>query len=187
MVGRVVDAMSLPGAVVHHILVVDDDQPTALFLKTFLEANGYQVTVAKDGGQAHSCLVMKKPDFVILDAVLHGETGYEICDRIKQQDKAMPVLFLTGLDLEESRDLAWRVGCDGYLTKPFEPDLLLKSIKAIAESLWQKTHQEEAVPKEAYVRFHCHCGKKFKLSQAHRGKTMTCPECGEVILVPRHD
>lgn len=186
MVGRTTDAMSLPGAVVHHILVVDDDQSTALFLKTFLEQHGYLVTVAKDGGQAHSCLVMKKPDFVILDAILAGETGYEICDRIKQQDKALPVLFLTGIDLEESRDLAWRVGCDGYLTKPFDPDLLLTSIKAIAEQLWQKTHAVEPV-REGHVRFHCQCGKKFKLSETHRGKTMTCPQCGEVILVPRHD
>lgn len=186
MIGRATDAMSLPGAVVHHILVVDDDQPTALFLKTFLESHGYVVTVAKDGGQAHSCLVMKKPDFVILDAILGGETGYEICDRIKQQEKTMPVLFLTGIDLEESRDLAWRVGCDGYLTKPFDPDLLLKSIKTIAESLWQKSHGVQA-PKETHVRFHCQCGKKFKLAEMHRGKTMTCPECGEVITVPRHD
>lgn len=186
MIGRVVDAMSQPGAVVHHILVVDDDQSTSLFLKTFLEANGFLVTVAKDGGQAHSCLVMKKPDFVILDAILAGETGYEICDRIKQTEKAMPVMFLTGIDLEESRDLAWRVGCDGYLTKPFDPDLLLKSIRAIAESLWKKTHDIEPA-KEGSVRFHCHCGKKFKVAEGHRGKTMTCPKCGEVIKVPAHN
>ncbi len=177
--------MSQPGAVVHHILVVDDDQPTALFLKTFLEANGFLVTVAKDGGQAHSCLVMKKPDFVILDAVLAGETGYEICDRIKQTEKGLPVMFLTGIDLEESRDLAWRVGCDGYLTKPFDPDLLLRSIRTIAENLWRKTHDIEA-PKEGHIRFHCQCGKKFKVSQSNGGKTMSCPECGEVIKVPTH-
>ncbi len=186
MIGSTTDAMSLPGAVVHHILVVDDDRQTALFVKTFLEAQGYSVTVAKDGGQAHSCLVMKKPDFVILDAILAGETGYEICERIKQHEKSLPVLFLTGIDMEESRDLALRVGCDGYLTKPVDPDLLLNSIKAIAEDVWRKSHGIEA-PKEQFVRFHCLCGKKFKIADAHRGKTMTCPKCGEVMLVPRHD
>ena len=186
MVGNNPDAMSLPGAVVHHILVVDDDPQTALFVKTFLETQGYLVTVAKDGGQAHSCLVMKKPDFVILDAILTGETGYEICERIKQTEKALPVLFLTGIDMEESRDLAVRVGCDGYLTKPVDPELLLNSIKVISEDVWRKTHGVE-VAKEQFVRFHCVCGKKFKVSEAHRGKTMTCPKCGEVIMVPRHD
>ncbi|MEO8035064.1 MAG: response regulator, partial [Acidobacteriota bacterium] len=54
---------------------------------------------------------------VILDAILTGETGYEICERFKQHEKALPVLFLTGIDMEESRDLALRVGCDGYLAK----------------------------------------------------------------------
>ena len=186
MVGSTTDSMSLPGAVVHHILVVDDDRPTASFVKTFLETQGYLVTVAKDGGQAHSCLVMRKPDFVILDAILTGETGYEICERIKNQDKGLPVLFLTGIDMEESRDLAQRVGCDGYLTKPVDPDLLLNSIKAIAEHVWRRTHGVET-PTEQMVRFHCTCGKKFKVSEAHRGKTMTCPKCGEVMLVPRHD
>lgn len=181
---NVVDAMSLPGAVVNHILVVDDDEPTATFLKYLLEEHGYHVSWAKDGGQAHSALVMKKPDFVILDAVLRGETGYEICERIKQQEQGVPVLFLTGVDIEESRDLALRVGCDGYLTKPFDPDLLLRSIKVIAEAVWQKTHNV-APPKEGNVHFQCRCGKRFRVSEIHRGRALTCPKCGEILLVPR--
>ncbi len=183
---NVPDSMSQPGAVVHHILVVDENRDSAALLKKFLESQGYLVTVAKDGGQAHSCMVMKKPDFVILEADLPGETGYEICERFKQNERSLPVLFLTDIQLEESRDLAQRVGCDGYLTKPFDPDLLGKSIKMIAEHIWQKTHGLEP-PKESSVRFYCRCGKKFKVSEAHRGKTLTCPECGEVITVPRHE
>ncbi len=186
MDGSLTDSMSLTGAVVHHILVVDNDPQAALFVKTFLEAQGYTVTIAKDGGQAHSCLVMKKPDFVILDALLTGETGYEICERIKQHEKQLPVLFLTAIDMEESRDLALRVGCDGYLTKPVDTDLLLNSIQAIAEDLWRRAHGV-APPKEQFVRFLCLCGKKFKVSDIHRGKTMTCPNCGEAMTVPRHD
>lgn len=178
-------AIESPNAVVHHILVVDEDRPSSQAIKGFLEQQGYTVTVAKDGGQAHSAMTMNKPDFVIIEALLHGETGYEICERIKKQEHAMPVLFLTNVDIEESRDLAMRVGCDGYLTKPFEPDLLLNSIKAISEMLWRRTHNIEPV-KESYVRFHCRCGKKLRVSEIHRGKPMTCPECAELLTVPRH-
>jgi two-component system OmpR family response regulator len=180
-----IDSLAMSNAVVHHILVVDEDRPSSLTTKGFLEKHGYTVTIAKDGGQAHSTLIMKKPDFVIVEAILHGETGYEICERIKKQENTMPVLFLTNVDIEESRDLAMRVGCDGYLTKPFEPDLLLNSIKAISEMIWRRTHNIETV-KESFVRFQCRCGKKLRVSEIHRGKHMTCPECAELLTVPRH-
>ncbi|MDB5389788.1 MAG: mprA 1 [Planctomycetaceae bacterium] len=180
-----IDSITVPNAVVHHILVVDEDRPASQAIKAFLEKQGYQVTVAKDGGQAHSTLIMKKPDFVIVEAMLSGETGYEICERIKKQENAMPVMFLTMVDIEESRDLAMRVGCDGYLTKPFEPDLLLNSIKAISEMIWRRTHNIEPV-KESFIRFQCRCGKKLRVSEIHRGKHMTCPECAELLTVPRH-
>lgn len=180
-----IDPLASTNAVVHHILVVDEDRPSSQSIKTFLERQGYLVTVAKDGGQAHSTMTMKKPDFVILEAILHGETGYEICERIKKQESSMPILFLTNVDIEESRDLAMRVGCDGYLTKPFEPDLLISSIKAISEMIWRRTHNIEPV-KESFVRFSCRCGKKLRVSDVHRGKHMTCPECAELLTVPRH-
>ena len=184
IMSSVLDSGAMTGSTVHHILVVDEDRQAAQELRTFLEHHGYLVTMAKDGGQAHSTLVMKKPDFVILDAILHGETGYEICERFKQQESALPVLFLTKVDIEESRDLAMRVGCDGYLLKPFDPDLLLRSIKAIAEMVWQRAHKFEPA-KEGFVRFQCRCGKKLKVSEVHRGKAMTCPECAEILTVPR--
>jgi two-component system OmpR family response regulator len=180
-----IDSATLTGVFVHHILVVDEDRAAAQQLKSFLEQNGYFVTIAKDGGQAHSTMIMKKPDFIIIEGLLQGETGYEICERIKNQENGMPILFLTCIDLEESRDLAMRVGSDGYLLKPFDPELLLKSIKAIAEMVWRRTHNVEPV-KESYVRFQCRCGKKLRVSEVHRGKPMTCPECAELLTVPRH-
>ena len=66
--------------VVHHILVVEDNADEAQILKLLLERKGYLVTLAKDGGQAHSSFVMRKPDFVLLDLMLPGETGYEVCE-----------------------------------------------------------------------------------------------------------
>ena len=72
---------------------------------------------------------MRKPDFVILDLILPGESGFEVCSRMKQANSTIPVLVLTAIDLPEARALADRVGADDYLTKPFDPDELVKRIQ----------------------------------------------------------
>lgn len=178
----------LSPVVVHRILVVEDEADSAAFLKTLLEKHGYEAVIAKDGGQAHSMFVMKKPDFVILDLILPGETGFEVCERLKTLEQNVPVLILSAIDLEDSRNLARRVGADAYLTKPYDPDELLEQIKQTAQEVWQRAHSDDdAVHRDAPVRFSCRCGKRFKVSRQHRGKTLTCPSCGEPVLVPRHD
>jgi len=175
-------------AIVHRILVVDDEADTATFLKTFLEREKYDVTIAKDGGQAHSMFVMKKPDFVILDLILPGETGFEVCERLKTLERFVPVLILTAIELEDSKILATKVGADAYMTKPFDPDELLLQIKQTAQNVWVRSRAEHSETDDNKpVRFACKCGKRFKVARLHRGKTLTCPNCGEPVLVPRHD
>ena len=178
----------LAPAIVHRILVVEDDPDTAAFLKVLLERERYEVTIAKDGGQAHSSFVMKKPDFVILDLILPGESGFEVCERLKTSERFLPVLILTAIELDDAKNLAARVGADAYMTKPFDPQDLLVQIKQTAQEVWIHSRAEspggdESVP----VRFACRCGKRFKVAQQHRGKTLTCPNCGEPVLVPRHE
>lgn len=178
----------LAPAIVHRILVVDDEADTAAFLKSLLEKKGYDVTVARDGGQAHSMFVMKKPDFVILDMILPGESGFEVCERLKTLERQTPVLALTAIDMEDARNLARRVGVDTYMTKPFDPEELLQQIEQTAQEVWSKTRAEaDDKDQNKPVRFACRCGKRFKVARQHRGKTLTCPNCGEPVHVPRHD
>lgn len=178
--------LNMPGAVAHQILVVEDDAACAASIRQILEAHRYRVTVAKDGGQAHSSFAMHRPDFVILDLILPGESGFEICERIKQLDEAVPVLILSAIEMPDARALAERVGADGYLTKPFNPEELLESIGTIAQTVWERTHLSH--PRETRrIRFSCRCGKRLKVSPVHRGRTLTCPDCGEPLIVPRHD
>lgn len=174
------------GALAHHILLVEDDPASADSLKALLEEHGYRVQVAKDGGQAHSAFRMRRPDFVITDLILPGENGFELIDRMKRSDESVPVLVLSAISLEDSRLLSERLGADGYLTKPAAPESLLAEIKEIAQRVWERTHlggQKE----EKRIRFNCRCGKKFKVSPVHRGRTLTCPDCGEPLIVPRYE
>ncbi|MGE3315173.1 MAG: response regulator [Planctomycetaceae bacterium] len=177
------DRLSTTGSVAHYILLVEDDEETANFLKELFERHKYRVAVAKDGGQAQATFVMRKPDFVILDLILPGESGFEICQRMKQTNETIPILILSQIELHDARVLAERVGADGYMTKPFDPTALLEKVEEIAQRVWRKTHSDER-REEKRIRFSCRCGKRFKVSPAHRGKTLTCPECGERVEVP---
>ena len=178
-------SVSPTGAIAHQILVVEDEPDTATFIKEFLERNGYRVTIAKDGGQAHSMFVMRKPDLVILDLILPGESGFEICERMKRTDEATPVVIVSAIDMTDARVLAERVGADAYLTKPFDPQELLDEIKSAAERVWARFHTEQPKGEEKRIRFTCRCGKRFRVSPVHRGRALTCPECGEPLTVPR--
>ncbi|MBW3542528.1 MAG: response regulator [Planctomycetes bacterium] len=175
-----------PGAAPHQILLVEDDAQTAALLKQQLEERGFKVNIARDGGQAQSTFVMRKPDFVIVDLILPGESGFEVCERLKQTDSNVPVMVLSVIDMADARRLAERVGADGYVTKPCPPDRLAAEIMAVAERVWQETHLGHSRESDR-VRFSCRCGKRFKVSAAHRGKTLTCPSCGEPVHVPRHE
>ena len=94
-------------SIANFILVVEDDEDEATFLKELLEKHKYRVTVARDGGQAQATFVMRKPDFVILDLILPGESGFEVCQRLREQaNSTVPVLVLTAVDMPEAQVLA---------------------------------------------------------------------------------
>ncbi|MFO0917095.1 MAG: response regulator [Planctomycetaceae bacterium] len=169
---------------VNLVLVVEDEPEPAEFVKSVLAEHHVKVRIAKDGGQAQATFSMHKPDFVILDLMLPGESGFEICERFKTADPSVPVLVISQIDMADSRELANRVGADGYLTKPLDAELLVATIRGIAERVWQATHLEPEGDPER-IRFTCTCGKKFKVSSSHRGKSLTCPQCGEPLTVPR--
>jgi DNA-binding response OmpR family regulator len=176
----VIENISVP---VNLVLIVEDDPASAEAIKNVLERHHVKVRLAKDGGQAQATFSMHKPDFVILDLILPGESGFEICERFKLADASVPVLVVSEMDRLDSRELAKRVGADGYLAKPIDPNKLIETVRDIAERVWQQTHTEQEVS-PTRIRFVCVCGKKFKVSSSHRGRRLTCPQCGEPLTVP---
>ncbi len=179
----------LTEVIVNRVLVVEDDADEAEFLKTLLESKGMEVQIARDAGQAHSAFSMSFPDMVLLDLILpKGDTGFEVCERMKQQSNTTPILILSAIELPEARDLASRVGADAYLTKPYDPEELLLLIRDTAESVWEKYHLRGDQLRSERVRFKCpHCGRKLKVSGSHRGQRLNCPQCGANVTVPRCD
>ena len=168
---------------------MEDDRDEATFLKTFLETNRIEVYVARDAGQCTRAFTMRKPDLVLLDIILpNNVSGYEVCERMKHADETVPVLMLSAIELDDSKELAARVGADGYVTKPYDPDELLKTIRETADAVWRRTHLDGDDLRAERVKFECpDCGKKLKVSGAHRGHRMNCPHCGHSVTVPRRD
>ena len=176
--------MSGAGLIPHLVLVVEDDAETAQSLKQLLEQHGQEVLITKDGGQAQATFAMRQPDIVILDLILPGESGFEVCQRIRQTHETVPVLILSVIDIPDSKQLAERVGADGYLTKPFDPNTLLECVSRLLQQAWEQKQGRQ--PKEEdRIHFSCQCGKRFKVNPVHKGETLTCSSCGETLLIPR--
>jgi DNA-binding response OmpR family regulator len=118
--------MSAVGAV----LVVDDDVMVRDVVGRYLGRAGYHVTVAGDGEQALRAAEETPPDLVILDLMLPGLPGLEVCRRLRAA-MAVPVVMLTALGEEEDRIVGLEMGADDYITKPFSPRELVLRVGSV--------------------------------------------------------
>ena len=116
------------------ILVVDDEKDIALALKIRLKDNGYNVVIAFDSIQAYTAAQKENPDVIILDVFIPGGGGFVVAERLKRSPSTqhIPIIFLTGISGEEER--AFRMGAFAYLTKPYNPPVLLDEVRRALES-----------------------------------------------------
>jgi DNA-binding response OmpR family regulator len=112
------------------VLVVDDEEAIAEAVRARLENEGFRVLVAGDGPSAIEITEAESPDLVVLDLMLPGMDGLEVCARI-QRDRWVPVLMLTARTEEADKVAGLAVGADDYLTKPFSLRELAARVKAI--------------------------------------------------------
>ena len=112
------------------ILVVDDDPRLVRLVKANLEPEGYQVLAVADGSSALEAVEREDPDLILLDLMLPGMDGYELCQRIREFSDT-PVIMLTarGEDADKVRGL--RLGADDYITKPFSIGELMARVEAV--------------------------------------------------------
>jgi len=112
------------------ILVVDDEQSITDLLAYNLRRNGYQPIVAHDGHQALRLAQVEQPDLVILDLMLPGLDGLDVC-RALQRESTVPIIMLTARDEEVDRVVGLELGADDYVTKPFSVRELMARVKAV--------------------------------------------------------
>jgi len=114
-----------------HILIVDDDNRVTSALRRTLAYEGYQVSVAANGEAALSIVRIRPPDLVILDLMLPGIDGLEVCRRLRSAGDGIAVLMLTARDAVADRVAGLETGADDYLVKPFASEELLARVKAL--------------------------------------------------------
>lgn len=116
-------------SVTEQILVVEDDHHIAQLVRVYLEREGYEVTVAGDGREGLRLFGELEPDLVILDLMLPGLHGRDVCRAIRTRS-ATPVLMLTAMDDERDVIEGLDLGADDYITKPFKPAVLLARVRS---------------------------------------------------------
>ena len=122
------------------VLVVEDDKKTASLIALYLEREGYETAVAHDGETALRSARQRNPVFVILDVMLPGMDGWEVCRKIREFSD-VPVLMLTARGEEFDRVLGLTIGADDYMVKPFSPRELMARVKAILRRAHPKVRE----------------------------------------------
>ncbi|MBI5945892.1 MAG: response regulator transcription factor [Chloroflexi bacterium] len=112
------------------ILVVDDEPKIVRLTRDYLEKNGYRVVTAGDGQSALTTARREKPDLIILDLMLPGMDGREVC-RILRRESDVPIIMLTALAEEVDQVTGLEIGADDYITKPFSPRTLVARVRAL--------------------------------------------------------
>lgn len=115
---------------IQRILVVDDEERIRRLLRMYLEKEGFKIEEAEDGEQALRLATSNDYDLILLDVMLPGIDGIEVCARLRQS-KATPVIMLTAKGEEMNRVQGFEVGADDYVVKPFSPREVIYRVKAI--------------------------------------------------------
>jgi two-component system OmpR family response regulator len=123
-------AVSAAPSTATNILVVDDDVQILELVARFLRSNGFFVQTARDGREMQSVLAERGADLIVLDLMLPGTTGLELCRELRKTS-SVPVVMLTAKGEEIDRIIGLEVGADDYLPKPFNPRELLARVNAV--------------------------------------------------------
>ncbi len=112
------------------IVVVDDDEHIRELAALYLAKEGFEVSCAVDGTSALATIKQASPILVVLDLMLPGKSGYDVCREIRQESD-VPIIMLTARDEDVDKIVGLELGADDYLTKPFNPRELVARVKAI--------------------------------------------------------
>ncbi|NQU29655.1 MAG: response regulator transcription factor [Anaerolineae bacterium] len=112
------------------ILIVEDEPKVARLARDYLEKNGYRVLVAGDGDSGLAMARREKPDLLVLDLMLPGMDGLDVCRAIRR-DSDLPIIMLTARAEETDRLIGLELGADDYISKPFSPRELVARVRAL--------------------------------------------------------
>lgn len=136
------------------ILLVEDDQNFGDVLRSYLEMHEYDVTLAQDGEAGLDNYREHDYDLCIFDVMMPKKDGFTLAKEIREEDKEMPIIFLTAKTLKDDVVQGFKIGADDYITKPFNSEELLLRVQAILKRSQQKTDPREEIKEFNIGRYH---------------------------------
>jgi len=125
------------------ILIVEDEEYILMALEDDFKLEGYQVTTSSDGNKGLELGMKNEYHAIILDVMLPGINGFEICKKLRQANKNTPIIMLTAKGQEVDKILGLELGADDYITKPFSPRELQSRVRAVIRRTNSKTVQND--------------------------------------------
>jgi DNA-binding response OmpR family regulator len=123
------------------ILIVDDDRKIVDLVRAYLEKDGYRVSVAYDGLEALELARQKQPDLIVLDLLLPGVDGLDVCRILRGEGDKVPIIMLTAKTTEADKLVGLDLGADDYVTKPFSPRELLARVRAVLRRVGEEEYE----------------------------------------------
>jgi DNA-binding response OmpR family regulator len=127
----------------YKILVVDDEIDIVDFIDDYLTGEGYEVIKAYDGVEALDKIRQNLPDLVVLDVMLPGLDGFEVCKQMRTES-TVPILMVTAKDTDVDKIVGLEIGADDYMPKPFNPRELVARVKAILRRTYRQDYQSHS-------------------------------------------
>ena len=127
------------------ILIAEDDRDFGNILTQYVTIRGFEVNLARDGKEAWEKYNEEKPDICVLDVMMPEMDGFTLAEKIKQSNGEMPIIFLTAKSLKEDIVKGLKLGADDYITKPFDPEVLILRINNILKRVYSSVNDEYRV------------------------------------------
>ncbi len=124
------------------VLLAEDDRDFGNILSQYISISGFTVNLARDGKEAWEMFSQSKPDICVLDVMMPEMDGFTLGEMIKQAQPEMPIIFLTAKSLKEDIVRGLKIGADDYITKPFDPEVLILRIGNILKRAYSSINDE---------------------------------------------
>jgi DNA-binding response OmpR family regulator len=127
------------------VLLAEDDRDFGNILSQYVTISGFDVTLARDGNEAWELFSREKPDICVLDVMMPEMDGFTLGEKIKKAQPDLPLIFLTAKSLKEDIVRGLKIGADDYITKPFDPEVLILRINNILKRAYSSSNDEFTV------------------------------------------
>jgi DNA-binding response OmpR family regulator len=149
------------------VLIAEDDIDFGNILSQYVSISGFEVTLSRDGKEAWASFLNEKPDICVLDIMMPEMDGFSLAEKIRQNDPDMPFVFLTAKSLKEDIIKGLKLGADDYITKPFDPEVLILRLNNILKRVYSTINDEYTISSTTlkFNTLELQCkGKKEKLT-----------------------